>query len=416
MPNGIKSCGLLGRKLTHSYSPFVHDAFDMGYSYGLFEVEPKDLSSFMKSNNFHGINVTIPYKKDVIQFCQEISPTAQAIGCVNTVVRLPSGSLFGYNTDGMGFLAMLKKSKLNIDDKKIIVLGSGGSSLTVCHILKKQNAGEIIVVSRDGINNYNNLQHDAQIIVNTTPVGMYPDTGKSLLNLNDFPKLEGVLDLIYNPAKTRLLMDAEALKIPAQGGLEMLVGQAAAASALFSGVKEIGKNSENNVITLLRQQMQNIILIGMPGCGKSTLGKILAEKLNKPFIDTDKCIEEYTKATIPDIFQREGEGGFRKIETSVLEEYGKKSGQVISTGGGCVTIPENFYHLSQNGVVIFIERDISLLEKEGRPLSKTGDLKNMYTTRLPMYKQFSDATVNNDNDPNKIAEKILEVFNEIISN
>jgi len=391
----MKICGLLGRKLGHSYSPMVHNAFDMGYSYSLFEVEPGDLPEFLKNGNFHGLNVTIPYKKDVIPFCTELSPTAQAIGSVNTILRLPGGGLFGYNTDCQGFLAMLKQSGINPAGKKIIVLGSGGSSLTVCYALKQQKAAEIIVVSRGGKNNYDNLQYDAQIIVNTTPIGMYPEKGKTLINPEDFPKLEGVLDLVYNPAKTKLILDAEEKNIPSLGGITMLVGQAAAAAGLFAGNKKVDIKLEKSVTVLLRRKMENIVLIGMPGCGKSTIARLLAEKTGKEFIDADQKLEEKTGKTIPEIFKTEGEPAFRRYETEILEEYGKKSSQVIATGGGCVTVPENFYHIKQNSTVIFLERDLSKLEREGRPLSENSDLQAMYDSRLPLYQKFADYTVKN---------------------
>jgi len=392
----------------------LHEAFGMGYTYGLFEVEPEDLPQFMERGNFHGLNVTIPYKKDVMSFCQDLSPTAREIGCINTIVRQPGGGLFGHNTDGTGFLAMLRQSGINPNGKKIAVLGDGGSSLTVCHVLKQQNAGEIITSSRRGKHNYDNISdhHDAQILVNTTPVGMYPDTGKTLVNLKDFPRLEGVLDLIYNPARTRVLMDAQSLGIPCIGGLPMLVGQAAAAAEIFSE----GEVAASSAMGILRRRMENIVLVGMPGCGKTTIGRLLAEKLNRPLIDTDAEIEAAAGKSISKIFQAEGEDGFRQREIAVLQKYGKESGQIISTGGGCITRSENYFHLRQNGIVVFITRGITLLKREGRPLSQSQNLQNMYEARLPHYQRFADITIQNDTTPFEAVEKILEEINEATGN
>ena len=399
----VKKCGLLGRKLTHSYSPMIHKSFALGYSYKLFEVEPEDLSDFLKNGDFHGLNVTIPYKKDVIPFCTELSPIAHDIGSVNTLVRLPDGGIKGDNTDGMGFSAML--SQFEVVGKKIIVLGSGGSSLTVHHVLKHQNAREVILISRDGENNYNNIANhsDAQIIINTTPVGMYPNVGEIPVNLDVFSRVEGVLDLIYNPAKTQLFMDAEERGIKTLGGLTMLVGQAAAASELFATAYE--PINILSTIQHIRQKTENIILIGMPGCGKTTIGRILAEKLGKTFVDADEEIEKVAGRTIPEIFATHGEEFFRQQESAVLQKFGKESNQVISTGGGCVTRAENFYHLRQNGIVVFLERDLQKLDREGRPLSQ-GNLQNMYEIRQPLYKRFAHITIQNNDDPQKIAQAI----------
>jgi len=411
-----KRCGLLGRKLGHSYSPMIHDAFNLGYSYEIFEKEPEELPEFLQNGNFHGVNVTIPYKKDVIPFCSELSQTARAIGSVNTLLRLPGGGLFGDNTDGYGFLAMLEHSGIDVSGKKVLILGSGGSCLTVCSVLKQQNAGEVIVVSRDGENNYSNLHKhsDAQVIVNTTPVGMYPNVGESSVAIEIFPKLEGILDLIYNPAKTKLILNANARGITCINGLIMLIGQAAAAAKIFAGTDN--PPELQNARAMIRKNTENIILIGMPGCGKTTVGKILAQKLNKNFIDADAEIESDAGRVIPDIFQSEGEKGFRIRESAVLQEFGKQSNLVISTGGGCVTREENFNYLSQNGMIVFLERDIDSLEKKDRPLSKAMNLHDMYKIRQPLYKSFANAVISNNTQPEETAEKIKEVFCHEITN
>jgi shikimate dehydrogenase len=406
-------CGLLGRKLSHSYSPAIHAALG-DYSYVLFEVEPENLADFFKNENFHGINVTIPYKQDVMKFCGGLSPAAQEIGSVNTILRKPDGGLFGDNTDAAGFKKMVEKLNIPVKGKKAIIFGSGGSSLSVHYVLKELGAGEIAVIKIEDNKPETLSRHaDASLLINCTPVGMYPNTGESPCLLDYFPRLEGVLDLVYNPARTRLMLDAENLGLPAIGGLTMLVGQAAVSSQIFTGSGDAPDISR--VINKLRRDMENIILIGMPGSGKSTHGRIIADKLGKTFIDIDTEIEKAAMRTIPEIFAQEGEAGFRAKETAVLAKFGKESGLVIAAGGGVVTREENYSHLHQNGTLIFTERDVNTLAREGRPLSQ-GDLMKMYETRLPMYQRFADITADANGNPQEAAEKILEALNEVNSN
>ncbi|MCL1862776.1 MAG: shikimate kinase [Defluviitaleaceae bacterium] len=387
------TCGLLGKKLAHSYSPAIHAAFGEGeqarYSYALFETE--NLQEFFDARSFHGINVTIPYKQEAMQFCDSLSHTAQEIGSVNTISRRPDGTLHGDNTDAAGFKKMVEKLAVSVSGKKVIVIGRGGSALAICYVLRELNC-KIVVVSREN-NNIDFLKKhgDSQILVNCTPVGMYPNTGVSPVSLDHFPHVEGVLDLIYNPARTRLMQDAERLNIPVVGGLPMLVGQAAAAYEIFIGRKV---TNEDEVLQNLERSMQNIILIGMPGSGKTTHGKMLSKRLSRSFVDIDEEIEKSAGRLISDIFAKDGEEFFRKIETDMLAHFGKESGLVISTGGGCVTREENYFHLHQNGKIFFIERDIKELPREGRPLSQ-GNLHEMYKIRLPMYKRFADARLEN---------------------
>ncbi|MCL2569063.1 MAG: shikimate kinase [Oscillospiraceae bacterium] len=407
-------CGLLGRTLQHSYSPTIHAALGGGYSYELFEVEPEGLPAFLERGDWDGINVTIPYKQTVIPFCHALSPDAQAIGSVNTIVRMADGSLYGHNTDAVGFLSMLRKSGISAAGKKVLVLGSGGSSLTVCHVLREQGAREIVVVSRDGQNNYVNLHlhADTEIVVNTTPVGMYPHVEAAPVDLALFPRLDGVLDLIYNPSRTHLLMDATDRAVPCVGGLTMLVGQAAAAAEYFAG-RQIDANQIDYVLCKLRNQTQNIILVGMPGSGKSTVGSILHACTGRLLIDTDHEIALAAGLSIPEIFEREGEAGFRLRETEVLAKWGKESGLIIATGGGVVTREENYRHLHQNGMIFFLERPVSALARGDRPLSQ-GDLREMYAQRLPLYQRFADDTVQNAGEPDVAADRILEVFDETL--
>jgi len=411
----VPACGLLGRKLTHSYSPAIHEAFG-GYSYALFEVEPPELAAFMAREDLHGFNVTIPYKQEALAFCRELSPAAAEIGSVNTMLRVSGGGFFGDNTDASGFRKMLNKSGIDVRGKKVIVFGKGGSSLSVCHVLKELAAGELVTLSsKDNHHDFLSRHSDAVILVNTTPVGMYPGTEALPVSLDYFPCLEGVLDLIYNPARTRLMLDAEERGLPHLGGLSMLVGQAAAASELFTG-KKVDAAKEQDVMRILRRRMENIVLVGMPGCGKSTIARALAEKLGKRFVDADTEIAETSGCSIPEIFRREGEEGFRRRETETLERFGKESGLVLATGGGCVTREENYRHLRRNGSVIFIERNLNELAREGRPLSQ-GDLDAMYEKRLPLYRRFADRVVRNEEGQICGAvEKITEALDEITGN
>ncbi len=405
----MKRFGLLGEKLSHSYSPQIH-AMLGGYEYGLYEMPREKLKEFFGGFSLDGINVTIPHKRDVMSFCDTVSDTARRTGSVNTIVNR-GGRLAGHNTDYYGFLWMLKLCKADVRRAKVLVLGSGGASLTVRTVLGDLGASEIVVISRSGSDNYENLKkhEDADIIVNTTPVGMYPSTGIAPVSLGEFPRCRAVLDLIYNPARTRLLLDAEELKIPHTDGLSMLVAQAVKSAELFLDT-EIPDGRIVEITNRMRSSMGNIILIGMPGCGKSTIGKITAELTNKTFVDSDEEIERSEGKPIPDIFKEHGEGYFRKAETEVLRRLGKMSGAVIATGGGCVTRQENYSLLHQNGTIIWIKRDIKLLPAQNRPLSERNGAEALYESRRELYRAFADYIVENDNDPRETAGKISEMF------
>ncbi len=404
-------CGLLGEKLVHSYSPQIHSHL-ADYIYELIEKKPGELDVFFSECAYHGLNVTIPYKKSVIPYCSELTPLAQKLGSVNTIVRKADGSLIGHNTDYFGFSSLLIHSGLCVSGKKVLVLGSGGSSVTVTAVLKDLGA-DPIVISRSGEHNYSNLhqQSDAAAIINTTPVGMYPNTGETLIDLSLFPKLEGVIDIIYNPFRTKLLMDAQSRGLIAENGLWMLVAQAKESAQWFAGCK-IDDAQIHRIHSILKQQMENIVLIGMPGCGKSTIGRILAQLANKEFIDADETIVKKAGITIPEIFDKFGEDGFRAIEAEVLRDLGKRASAVIATGGGCVTRSENYPSLHQNGTIIWLRRQLELLPKDGRPLSQKNDLEKMYRIREPLYAEFSDLSVENNADPLSIANRIIALLNK----
>ena len=403
------NCGLLGRKLGHSYSPQIHAQLS-NYSYRLFQKEPEDIEDFLRHGDFTGLNVTIPYKKTVIPYLDELSPIARKLGAVNTVVRRADGTLYGHNTDYFGFASMVQRSGLTVSGKKVLVLGSGGASGTAAAVMRELGA-VVVIISRSGENHYENLSShsDAAVIVNTTPVGMYPDTLVSPVDLSMFPNLEGVLDLIYNPARTQLLLDAEKCGIIAENGLWMLVAQAKAAAEAFTGTL-ISNAVIEKTHKILRQQMGNIVLIGMPGCGKSTVGQLLAAKTGKIFADSDALIEELAGKPIPQIFAQDGEDIFRQWETKALKQLGKQSGLVIATGGGCVTRERNQSIIRQNGIVVWLKRDIDHLPTDGRPLSQANPLSELYQIRKPLYEAFSDLSVHNNGSPD---ETVLSILNQL---
>jgi len=401
-------CGLLGRKLGHSYSPQIHNLLG-DYAYCLYEKESEEIEIFLKQGDFSGLNVTIPYKKSVIPYLDELTPQASTLGAVNTIV-CKDGRLIGHNTDYFGFKAMTQKLPVDLSEKKVLVLGSGGASNTAAAVLQELGA-MVTIISRTGENNYENLtlHRDAQIIVNTTPVGMYPNTGVSPVDLDLFPDLQGVLDVIYNPARTKLLLDAEKRGIPTVNGLLMLVAQAKEAAEWFTG-SSIPDNKIQEIYHTMNTQMENLILIGMPGCGKSTVGRLVAEVLNKTFVDADEKIVEGAGKTIPEIFAQSGEEGFRNWETRILSDLGRKSGLVIATGGGCVTKSRNYDLLHQNGRIFWLQRDISSLPRDGRPLSLSADLNRMYLERRSLYEAFCDVRINNNRAASDAAAEIIDLW------
>ena len=404
-------CGLIGKTLSHSFSPEIHSHL-ADYSYKLFEMSECEVGKFIRGDNFDTVNVTIPYKKTVMPYLDEISDEAMRIGSVNTVTHLPDGRLRGDNTDYFGFSYMLNKARIEISGKKVLILGTGGASLTAFAVCSDLCAREIVFVSRGGEINYENVYEkhpDGEVIINCTPVGMYPNNLLSPIDLSRFAQLSGVADMIYNPAVTELLFDAQSLNIPCTNGLSMLVAQAKRACELFLDVS-IDNCVIDEITDKIVKSTKNIVLVGMPGCGKSTVGAYLAEMTGRTLFDTDAMIVEDEKRDIPTIFAADGEDYFRRAECRAVSEAGKQSSLIISTGGGAVTRGENYRALRQNGVVFYIERDINSLSRDGRPLSQNGDLEEMFNKREPMYKKFCDYVIKNDSTARECAEKILKKF------
>ena len=406
--------GLIGERLGHSYSPRIHRFFG-DYDYQLYPMAIQDVETLLREKRFKGLNVTMPYKQTVLPFCDALSQEVQAIGSANTLVNR-DGKLFAYNTDLAGMLSMLDRAGIGLTGKKVVILGSGGTSLTAQAACRVRRARETVVVSRSGPVTYEDLyanHADAEIILNATPVGMYPKNLVSPIELSRFPKVQGVADVIYNPAKTALLLDAEAAGIPCIDGLWMLVAQAWHAAKLFLDA-EIPEEKVQEAYRAVRKDCLNLVLVGMPGCGKSTQGKRAAELLGKAFVDLDaEIVKRY--GPIPEIFASQGEQGFRAIESKIVKEFGKESGLVIATGGGAILRPENVRALRQNGKIIWLRRAVEQLSTKGRPLSVNLDrLREMEEIRLPLYRACADAAVDVLDDPALTTQKILEGFDEAV--
>ena len=401
--------GLLGEHLGHSMSPQLH-AMIADYSYELFEVAPDDLADFLHTTDLDGMNVTIPYKKAVIPYCAELSERAERLGSVNTLVRRANG-WYGENTDYAGFCCMLRRTGFSPKGKKGLVLGSGGASKTVQAALRDLGAAEVVEISRSGENNYVNLSKhmDAQFIVNATPVGMYLHPEAKPVDAADFPHCEAVYDLVYNPLKTELLRSAEARDMITSNGLCMLAAQAVDSAALFLG-HPLPEKMKDITLCKLFTLMRNIVLIGMPGCGKSTVGRLLAKKDGRAFFDSDEEITRKTGRTPEEIITADGEAAFRDIEAAVIAELSLRTGSVIACGGGAVLREENRIALRRNGVIVWLQRDLKLLETAGRPLSQREGLAGLYTERTPIYESFADYTAENVGSVDETADRILEIL------
>lgn len=406
--------GLIGEKLGHSYSQMIHARL-ADYRYELKEVAPERLDAFIEARNFRGLNVTIPYKQAVMKHCAELSPEAMEVGSVNTLIVRPDGSLFGHNTDIDGFIYMLRRGEIDPAGAKAVILGSGGTSLTARAALTRLGAREIVTVSRKGPVDYAALyaEHaDAEILVNATPVGMYPKNGASPVELDRLPKVRGVADVIYNPEKTALILAAQAKGIPAVSGLSMLVAQAWEAAELFAG-HAIPAGRVEDIVSEIGAQTLNLILVGMPGCGKSTLGQAVAAALQREFVDCDAEIVRRAGKSIPEIFAQDGEDAFRALESGVLADVCRGHGLVISTGGGAVLRAENRDAMRQNGRVCLIRRALALLPRDGRPLSASEDaVARLWEARRAAYETAADFPVENDGTVEEAAEMIREGFYE----
>ena len=402
--------GLIGRTLGHSYSVPIHRALG-NEAYALYPLEPEALGAFLARADVAGLNVTIPYKRDVLPYCDRLDETAREIGSVNTIVREPDGSLTGYNTDAYGLTYLANRAGISFAGRKVVVFGGGGASLTAQYVAHRGGAREVVVVSRDGVYNYENLDRhaDAEILINTTPLGMVPHTGALPADPARFPRCAGVLDLVYNPSQTALLFRAKELGIPCSGGLSMLVAQAKAAEELFLG-RSIPNSAIERVLAQTAMDMQNIVLIGMPGSGKSTVGAALSRLSGRECVDLDEQIVQQAGMPIPAIFAERGEAAFRALERDQAEHWGKGSGRILVTGGGIVKDERNYYALKQNGRVYQIERDVALLEREGRPLSANADLAVLLRERAPLYARFRDVVVANEDSAEQAARNIWEDY------
>lgn len=400
--------GVLGKSLPHTYSPRIHKSF-ADYEYTILERTEDEVRAIFKRTNssekLDGFNVTIPYKKLACSLCTELSEEAKEIGAVNTVVALPQGGFKGYNTDVYGFVYMLRQAKIDVNAKKCLVLGTGGASVAIAYALEKLKAARIDFCSRTGDINYENVytvQSDVEIIVNTTPVGMFPNIDDSPIDLSRFPKLYAVADIVYNPSRTRFLQQAEQLGVKHAGGLYMLVAQAYKASVVFKGgqfsLESSGKDEDElieHVTKSLESEMMNITLVGMPGSGKSRIGKKLADALNRQFVDLDDAFTEEYGVTPAEVIKTKGESDFRNMETELAKKILPRSGLVIATGGGIVTRPENFFYLRANSKVIYIKRPLETLKKQNvsnRPVSQNTGIEKLFELRSPLYEAVCDET------------------------
>ncbi len=407
--------GCIGEHLKHSFSKEIHEAF-ADYSYKICEIPKSEIDSFMKKADFSAINVTIPYKETVIPYLYYIDDMAKEIGAVNTVVNR-DGKLYGYNTDFFGMKSLIEKMGLSLENKKVAILGTGGTSKTASSVAKALKASQIIRVSRtekDGCITYDSLysvHNNIDIIINTTPSGMFPNWDNSPADIDKFKNLSGVVDVVYNPLTTKLVRDAKNRGIKAACGLYMLVAQAVRASEIFLDVK-YSDNTIDNVFKKILSPKKNIILTGMPACGKSTVGAILSKKLGMQVFDSDAIIEEKEGKSISDIFSENGEEYFRNSESQVISDLGSKNGIIISTGGGAVLREKNIYAMKQNGDVYFINRPLScLIPTDDRPLAKDVDaIKKRFEERYDIYTSTADVIIDADCDAQTVAEKIAKDF------
>ena len=408
---GPMKFGLLGRTLSHSFSPRIHSALG-NTNYELFEREPSQLQEFFADPELQGINITIPYKVNALEACDVVDPRAERIGCVNTMVR-KDGKWHGYNTDYDGFVFTLQHAGIDVSGKECIILGDGASSATVHVALEDLGAKNIVHLSRKTAPFYGdapNYYETAQIIINCTPIGMYPHNPAILIDITQFSKLEGVVDLIYNPRRTILLLQAEMMEIPHCDGLPFLVAQGVEAANHFQG-ESFGTKEIEQILRDIRREKENIILIGMPGVGKTTVGKALGEEMGRTCVDVDHELEKEI-GNISTYITEQGEPAFREKEAEMIAKFGTQTGLIISTGGGCVTVPKNFAHLRQNGRIYQLTQPVENLSTSGRVLSSGGieRLRELEATRTPMYESFAQCIVKHNRNAPETVATILEDF------
>lgn len=411
--------GLIGEKLSHSFSKGIHEQFGY-YQYDLLPMSIDELDTFMTEKKFNAVNVTIPYKQTVIPYCDFLDESVQKIGAANTIVN-KDGKLTAYNTDYYGFIYSLKINEISLKDKVVMILGTGGTSKTIQAVCESLEVKKVHIVSRTSKNEFIDYdtaikQKDVEVIINATPSGMYPHNEECPIDIANYPHLEAVVDVIYNPLKTNLILDAEKQAIKTANGLLMLVAQ-----AKFAADKFLDKVLDDNLILPIYQNMlkdyQNIVLIGMPSSGKSTIALALSKIFNKQFVDIDEVIETNAKQSIPEIFSEQGEPYFRSLEHEAVLSTSKQTNLVIATGGGSILNPANVRALKQNGILFYINRDIDQLETRGhRPLSKDKEaLKAMYEKRYPLYIQAAHFVIENNQEIESAIDQIKEKFNEIFS-
>ena len=412
--------GLIGEKLGHSFSKDIHERI-ADYTFDLIPLSKEEFKTFMEKKEFTALNVTIPYKKDVIPYLDEMDEHAKAIGAVNTIVNR-DGKLKGYNTDFTGFLYMVKKHNVHMEGKKVLIIGNGGASAAIQAVVQHESAGSMVIVDvvpGNGAISYDEMfsSHlDAEIIINTSPIGMYPRIGNAPIDISMFHKCEAVLDVIYNPILTRLCFEAQEMDIKRVNGLEMLIAQAKQSVEFF-----LDKSIDDQIIDDIYQDMLrercNIVLIGMPSAGKTTIGKMLEDRMQKEFIDLDDVIIEKAGKSIPEIFEESGEAGFRAIETEAAIEVSKLNNKIIATGGGTIKHKVNMDYLRQNGITIFIDRDVDKLisSDPNRPLSKSTDaLEKMHAERLPLYQKYAAYVAVNNSDIESTVTEIEEAYRSIL--